>query len=217
MIPPRWRPWWLFGCLVLLFGALIFGALTSPASAALRIPAKVNRLRGPLTSAARWEFGLNAPVAILGAQIEQESGGEEEAQSPVGAQGPAQIMPETAKWFVKVRPDLGPPDVWHGPWACRFLCAYNAWHLARSKGHTECDRWAKALAAYNGGLGWVQRDEAEAVRQGLDPLDWWDGVSRINAGRSQENWKQNRRYPDRILRVLAPRYVAAGWGAGVCP
>lgn len=218
MIPPGWQAWFRFVCLALLFSALISGALSHPAKAAGRIPAAAKRHRDQVVNAARWELGgLDAPVAVLAAQIHQESGWREDARSAVGAQGLAQIMPKTAEWLAQVRPDLGPPDVWHARWAIQAMAAYDAWHLARVRGRTQGDLWAKVLAAYNGGLGWVYKDEALAERRGLDRLDWWSGTALVNAGRSRANWSENRGYPARILKVLTPRYVAAGWGPGVRP
>lgn len=80
----------------------------------------------------------------------------------------------------------------------------------------DCQRMAMALAAYNGGLGWVQRDKGLAKARGADPLIWWDQVERFNAGRSSAAFRENRGYPRRILRSLEPLYLSAGWGRGVC-
>ena len=205
-----------FGLGFALAVAVIISLLGKPARAE-GIPPAAKAYRAQFVSAARWEFGLDAPVAVPAAQAHQESGWRKNARSGVGAQGLAQIMPQTADWLARVRPDLGPPDVWHAPWAIRAMVAYDKWLLDRVRGHSPCDRWAKALSGYNGGLGWVYRDEDLAERLGFDRQDWWSGVALVNAGRSRANWDENRRYPERILKTLAPRYVAAGWGAGVCP
>lgn len=97
----------------------------------------------------------------------------------------------------------------------RAMVTYNQWHLARVQGHTPCDQWAFALYAYNGGLGWVQRDKRLAAAAGADPLSW-DAVEPFNAGRSEANIRENRHYARRILERWEPLYVRAGWGAGVC-
>jgi hypothetical protein len=70
------------------------------------------------------------------------------------------------------------------------------------------------LSAYNGGLGWISRDQALASRQGLDPLVWFGSVERVNAGRSAANWRENRAYPQHIIYTHQPRY--ATWGGTVC-
>jgi hypothetical protein len=70
-----------------------------------------------------------------------------------------------------------------------------------------------ALAAYNGGLGWVWRDQALAKRQGLDPARWWNSVETVNAGRSLAAKRQNTGYPRAILLKRQPKYLA--WGPGV--
>ena len=84
------------------------------------------------------------------------------------------------------------------------------------QGSTACQRMAFTLSAYNGGLGWVQRDKALAAMRGLNPLVWFGNVERVNAGRSSAAWTENRGYPQRILRTLEPIYVKALWGAGAC-
>lgn len=66
------------------------------------------------------------------------------------------------------------------------------------------------LSAYNGGLGWVQRDQTLAAQRGLDRQRWFGHVATVNAGRAATNWRENRHYPQRILYELAPRYLT--WG-----
>ena len=72
------------------------------------------------------------------------------------------------------------------------------------------------LSAYNGGLGWVWRDQKLAAAQGADSARWFDQVERYNAGRHAAAFRENRGYPRLILRTFEPRYVAAGWGQGSC-
>ncbi|ECW2123781.1 lytic transglycosylase domain-containing protein, partial [Salmonella enterica] len=73
---------------------------------------------------------------------------------------------------------------------------------------------AMTLSAYNGGLGWVNRDRKLARSRGLDDTRWFGGVETVNAGRSAANWRENRHYPQRILHELAPRYLS--WGGSSC-
>jgi membrane-bound lytic murein transglycosylase MltF len=75
---------------------------------------------------------------------------------------------------------------------------------------------AFALSAYNGGLGWVQRDRRTARAAGADPDRWWAAVERYNAGRNAASFAENRGYPKRILTRNEPLYIGAGWGLGVC-
>ncbi|MEB4492761.1 lytic transglycosylase domain-containing protein, partial [Pasteurella multocida] len=70
------------------------------------------------------------------------------------------------------------------------------------------------LSAYNGGLGWVQRDKKKAQAQGLDPLLYWNNVEQVNAGRSRANFAENRGYPQRIIYRWQPIYKT--WGPTLC-
>jgi hypothetical protein len=81
---------------------------------------------------------------------------------------------------------------------------------------SDCDRMAFALSAYNGGLGWVQKDRKLATSRGLDASRYWNQVEKVNAGRSAANFRENRGYPLKIIYTWQPRYLAAGWGPGEC-
>lgn len=189
-----------------------FGCKVLPVFAAEPVPAAMLKYRSEIVRAARMEEGLNAPVAMYAGQVEQESGGNEEARSPVGAQGLAQFMPATARDLGRSRPDLGPAVPTNPGWALRAMVAYDLAQLRRITADTECDARIMALMAYNGGLGWVWRDQAEAKAQGLNPGSW-AVVAGVNAGRSAANKDQNARYgPDIVLR-RQPKYLA--WGPGV--
>lgn len=177
------------------------------------IPARAQQYRSVIIRAARVEAGLSAPVAVFAAQVEQESGWNPQAVSPVGARGLGQFMPATARDMGRNRPDLGPAEPTNPGWAIRALVAYDLAQLKRIRAATPCDAWAMALAAYNGGLGWVWRDAALAARLGLDPAVWWGQVEAVNAGRSARAWKENRGYPRAILLKRQPKYLA--WGPGV--
>lgn len=180
------------------------------------VPPQAVRYRADLIRNARVSWGLDAPVATFAAQVHQESRWRPDARSPVGAQGLTQFMPATARWMGNVDPELANAQPYNPAWALRALCVYDRWLFERVHAATECDRMAMTLSSYNGGLGWIARDQAVAKRRGLDPLEWWGGLETVNAGRSAQAWKENRGYPVRILRVLEPLYVAAGWGREVC-
>ncbi|ECE0876963.1 lytic transglycosylase domain-containing protein, partial [Salmonella enterica subsp. enterica] len=53
-----------------------------------------------------------------------------------------------------------------------------------------------------------------ARARGLDDARWFGSVETVNAGRSAAAWRENRHYPQRILRELAPRYLS--WGGASC-
>lgn len=205
--------------LVATLGVMAFALvlLATGAARGAEIPRQALAYRSTLTRAARVEWGLSAPCATFAAQVHQESRWREDARSPVGAQGLAQFMPATATWWAELRPASGPAAPWNPGWALRSLAGYDRWLWDRARARDDCNRMAKALAGYNGGLGWVRRDEALAERLGLDPLTWWDSVETCNAGRSASAKRENQGYPDRILHDLEPLYEAAGWGQGVCP
>jgi soluble lytic murein transglycosylase-like protein len=176
------------------------------------IPAAMLRYRSEIIRAARVEAGLNAPVPLFAAQIEQESGGNAQAVSPVGARGLGQFMPATARDMERTRPDLGLASPTNPGWAIRALVAYDLANLRRIHAASQGDAWALALMAYNGGLGWVWKDQALAKDQGMDP-GLWQSVASVNAGRSIAAKRENNGYPRAILLRRQPKYLA--WGPGV--
>ncbi|EJY1763157.1 TPA: transglycosylase SLT domain-containing protein [Klebsiella oxytoca] len=188
-----------------------------PALAA-SIPVEARQYQRELTRNARAVWGLNAPVSTFAAQIHQESQWNARARSPVGAQGLAQFMPATASWIAGIYPDqLKDHQPYNPSWAMRALVQYNRWHWQRITGTaSDCDRMAFALSAYNGGLGWVQKDRKLATSRGLDASRYWNQVEKVNAGRSAANFRENRGYPLKIIYTWQPRYLAAGWGPGEC-
>ena len=74
---------------------------------------------------------------------------------------------------------------------------------------------AFTLSAYNGGLGWVNRDKKLARQKGMDSARWFGAVETVNAGRSVAAWKENRNYPRFILKERQHTYRKAGWGPGI--
>lgn len=203
--------WAAFALLSLLL------ASCQPAHAADSIPRAAEQHRRTLVRAAQQGWGLDAPVATLAGQVHQESAWRADARSPVGAQGLAQFVPATSDWMARLYPDsLGPAQPWNAGWALRAMVQYNRWHAARIQASGACEQWAMMLSAYNGGLGWLNRDKRLASASGADPLAWFGSVERYNAGRSAANFRENRGYPRNILLRWEPLYAAAGWGKGVC-
>ncbi len=197
-------------------GVLLMLLYLAAMARAETIPAEALRHRAELTRCGRYAFGLEAPVATLAAQVHQESRWRENAVSPVGARGLAQFMPSTSKWIAGLVPELADNAPFNPGWALRALATYDKWLWDRVAGRDACQRMAMALAGYNGGLGWVQRDKALASKNGADPLIWFDHIERFNAGRNAAAFRENRGYPRRILGTLEPLYIRAGWGQGVC-
>lgn len=206
----------VFGVLFAALVALAALALFSVASAAPAIPAQSVLYRLQLQREVARRFGLGGGnVALIAAQIHAESAWRTTAASAY-AQGLAQFTPPTAKWLPDVCPDIGAPDPWDAQWSIRAIVCYDAWLYARNRGATACDRWAFTASDYNGGGKWRMREQDLARASGADPLRWFAHVERFRA-RSIEAWTENRAYVQRILQVLTPRYVAAGWpGARLC-
>ncbi len=183
------------------------------AKAAERIPAAALKYRSEVIRATRAEWGLNAPVARIAAQVNAESRWRENARSPVGARGLAQFMPATEQWYGGLRPDLGKADAWNPGWSLRAMAGYDRWLYERVRGATPCDRMDKAQGSYNSGLGWTYKDEALAAKTGLDP-GLWDSLAAVNAGRTvAAKWETNI-YVKRI-RGLEPVYLPFGPGCAV--
>ncbi|NTZ82374.1 lytic transglycosylase domain-containing protein [Burkholderia metallica] len=175
------------------------------------IPHAATRYRDDLVRVARQAWGLDAPVAVFAAQIHQESGWNPAAVSRVGAQGMAQFMPATARWWCSLN-GLTPAECQptNPTWAMRSLVGYDRWLYQRVRGASEFDRMWAALRSYNGGLGHWQQ-EAATVGPALDraTVDRACGSTR----RHRSFCPENLGYPRRILNVLQPRYLA--WGRGV--
>lgn len=208
----RWRA--AAGIVLLMLLAILIAVVST--SALGQIPKSADQYRRDLIREGRSAWGLEAPISTFAAQIEQESGWNPTAQSGVGARGLAQFMPATGNWISGAYPDLAENQPENPRWALRALVTYNKYLWDRVKAADDCHRAAKMMSSYNGGLGWIPRDEDLARRYGYNPALWWGNVERVNSGRSAGNWKENRDYPTRILFIREPRYVKAGWGVGVC-
>jgi soluble lytic murein transglycosylase-like protein len=174
------------------------------------IPAQAATYRAQVVREAHAAGGLGAPVPMFAAQIHQESGWKPTARSGVGAMGLAQFMPGTADWIANLYPaDLKPGAPLDPNWAIRALVRYDYWLYKRVPKFQKGDeRWAAALASYNAGLGWIQKD------QGLvscDASKWFGCVENAVDKRTADNRKQSRDYPVRILLKLRPLYQAAKW------
>lgn len=194
--------------------ALAIGFLLQPVHAADSIPRECLKYRRDLVRTAREVFGLDAPVAMLAAQMRQESSCRPDAKSAY-AEGLTQFTPDTATWIASVYPELSGPQPLNPAWALRAQSLYMRRLFERAGGETPCDGWWFALWGYNGGEGWVQRDKRAAAAAGANPRRHIE-VEAFNAGRAPAMFRENRGYPTAIIRRWQPLFVDAGWGVGVC-
>ena len=202
----------------LLFIGFYLASLWLPISvkaAEVTIPRAAQQYRATLVRAAHATWGMDAPVAVFAAQIHTESWWRNDTVSHVGAQGLAQFMPATARWLPSVAPETGKPEPFNPGWSLRALCTYDKWLWERVTGHSDMERMAFTLSAYNGGLGWVNRDRKKARALGVDDRRWFGAVENVNAGRSKAAFRENRNYPRLILKERQYAYNKAGWGPGV--
>ena len=177
-----------------------------------QVPQAAGRYKAELLRAAHTQWGLDAPVAALAAQVHQESGWRPGAISRVGALGLSQFMPATARWWCELNGISALACTPTNPtWALRALVGYDKWLLDRSPKYLEdFDRLWLALRSYNGGLGHWQ---AEARSTGLNkPQRVAIDAACGQARRARLHCAENLGYPRRILLELQPRY--ASWGLG---
>ena len=205
---------------------VMWTALFGPAHA--QVPPEAARYRAELTRAAHSQWGLNAPVAVLAAQVHQESSWKSQAVSRVGARGLAQFMPGTSAWWCDRTGTRAADCLPNNPtWALRALVGYDKYlHGLTPARYSERDRMWVTLRGYNGGLGhWqaeariaeaalrraetllqAQRGETEPSRAAID-------AACGRARRHISHCAENLGYPHRIMNVLQPRY--ASWGGGL--
>lgn len=198
---------------VLLGLLLTWGGFFSPTAQAQSVPAQAQRYRLELVRAAHSQWGLNAPIAALAAQVHQESGWNPQAISQVGAQGMAQFMPATARWWCQWQGIATPQCQPQNPtWALRALAGYDKYLFDRTPPRlSDFDRLWVTLRAYNGGLGHWQ---AEAASTGLArPTRSQVDAACGKARRHISHCPENLRYPHRILLLLQPRYST--WEPGL--
>lgn len=175
----------------------------------VHIPAASAHYRADVIREARAKGGLAAPVAMFAGQLAQESQFNNNAKSAVGAQGLAQFMPPTAQWLTKAAPkDFPTANSLDPQWSIRALVWYDYWIYARVPMFVDADenRWAAALAGYNGGLGYTLRDAKRGPC-----VTWWGCGENVQDGRSAASLKENRGYPQAICRKWEPAFLAAGW------
>lgn len=193
---------WLLALLVAVLPALTF---------AQEPPRVAMKYRADLVRSARLVWGLDAPVAVMAAQVHQESGWRPDARSAY-AHGLAQFTPDTAEWIAGQDAALAGADTGNPVWALRALARYDKWLHDRvaSAGNAACDRWWGALRGYNGGLGhWLKEARLAAPSADRGAIDAQCG----RASRHVSHCRENLAYPRLILTKWQPLY--ASWGPGV--
>jgi soluble lytic murein transglycosylase-like protein len=196
----------------LLAYALTLGLCGALVAAHAQVPTDAARYRLTLTREARAVWGLNAPIASFAAQVHQESRWNPDATSPVGAQGLAQFMPSTTAWISGLYPSLADRAPRNPTWALRALVTYDAQLFTQVRqANDDCQRFAFALSAYNGGIGWVNRRQAKASKPGI----CFDHACVINPGVTPSAQAENEAYPRHIL--LKHQVLYSSWGEGICP
>lgn len=221
-LPPRGQiPLGLAMCvgslLLLPIVAKAAPAPSSPAQSRVAVPEVSAMYRRWIEQAVAEEWGVEGSPARLAAQIHQESSWNPKARSAVGAEGLAQFMPSTARWIAQAYPDqLGQFDPWDPQQAALAAAVYDAHLVRRNPGASLCSSWAFGLSAYNGGEKRLRQEQALARQRGADPGIWFGNVADQRA-RGAAAWRENRGYVRRILLVLEPSYIDAGWaGKAAC-
>lgn len=207
---PTFHVGWALYRVSFVIWLLVVGGFFNPAHAQ-PIPATAHKYRAELTRAAYTQWGLDAPIAALAAQVHQESGWNPSAVSQVGARGMAQFMPATATWWCQIN-GLAPAECQptNPTWALRALVGYDKHLFDRTPPRmSDFDRLWVALRAYNGGLGhWLAESRATGLPQ---PSRQQVDAACGKAKRHPTHCPENIGYPARILLTLQPRYAGWGW------
>lgn len=195
--------------LVLVLGLLVFVVLgVIPAYS--ETPSGALKYRSELTREAHFIHGLDAPIPMFAAQIEQESGWRPGVTAWDNGRGLAQFMDGTTDTITRLYPELGKSEPYNPTWAIRALIRYDAWLYARVKGLDTCQRHAASLKGYNAGLGYVQ----QAQKASPNPAVWFGITEYVPTRQNPKNFEYSRMYPRWILFKRQPNYQ--GWGAFTC-
>lgn len=175
------------------------------------VPPAAMQYRRQLIREIQFYWGLAAPKAVFFAQCHQESRWKPTAQSKY-ASGLAQFTPDTAAWIQGLYPlDLTCGTSQGCPldagWAIRAMVLYDKRLYDGQAKSAGDERWAFTLLAYNGGLGWVNREQKAASERGLDATRYFDQVERVCV-RAEWACEESRGYPKVILFKWRPLYVS---------
>ena len=183
------------------------------------IPPAAEKYRRTLIREVRYYFGFNEPISPFAGQLHQESGFRSGVCSRFAC-GLAQFTEGTAKDMARMYPkDLeGKATPLDPNWAIRAQALY----MKRlDKNFKTPDKWetrAFALAAYNGGSGWILREKKLCLddydfdfpSSSCNPQRWFLHVERF-CKRAAWACEENRAYPRKILFLWTPLYTKAGW------
>jgi soluble lytic murein transglycosylase-like protein len=176
------------------------------ASATAQIPEKAYAYREAIHSEVLRVWGLHVPentYSISAGTIHQESAWNPKAQSPY-AKGLTQFTDATWGDMRQVDPSIG--NVWDPLDAIRAMVLYHnrLWTSLKDTPVANNNRWAFVLSSYNGGLGWVRRDQALCQGE-CNRLLWFNNVE-LKSGRAAWAFKENRGYPRNIINRWVPLY-----------
>jgi len=206
----------------LVFGAALGLSVQGFAYAQTQLPKNSYQYRAMVIQNARQYWGPDANVALFAAQFHQESAWNNDAKSHVGARGLGQFMPGTAQEVHNRYADLKALPIYSPLWSIKALFLYDRQlyqaikPLQRTTDLHPCTHYAMMLSAYNGGLGWLNRDRRLTIQRGGNPDIWWGHVEK-NSNRAAWAIKENRDYPVRIMLRHTQTYLANGYpGVDVC-
>lgn len=173
----------------------------------VQIPQRAYQYRKTLRAEIQRVWGLHLPedvFAVSAGTIHQESAWNPNAQSPF-AKGLTQFTDGTFADVRRIDPTID-ADVFNPTAAMRAMVVYHKqlWSTFGSLPEANLNRWAFVLASYNGGAGWVRKDQKLC----LAPCDskLWFGNVELRSGRAVWAYKENRGYPRKILLQWVPIY-----------
>jgi membrane-bound lytic murein transglycosylase MltF len=198
---------WLLAYWAALVGVIMLVAV----QCAYAEPVAARQFRNEVIREARAVWGLNAPVAVMAGQVEQESGWRPYVCSPYAC-GLTQFTPATADWIGGLYDSVGKADVFNPSWAIRAMVRYDfLLHSQNKSAATERDRWSFTLSSYNGGAGMLNRERRLCVAP-CNAQVWNNNVAPL---RVRATWahKENRSYVATIIDRRQYTYVS--WGGTV--
>ena len=183
----------------LLLAAFLLAGFTPPRNAEV--------YRNNVIRETRYFWGMQQNPSLFFGQIHQESAWNPDAESKYAA-GLTQFTPDTAKWIQQLYANqLGelcsdPQGCVFSPrWAIRSMLIYGKrlWNqFVESIGD---DKFAFMLASYNGGLGWIRREQQIVAAPNV-----WFGSVENSCLRAKWACDENRSYPRKILFHWRPEY-----------